>query len=214
MNTSFSVGDSAENVAENRRRFLDALGVPSDRLAIPQQRHTAVIRNVKAEGTYEQCDALTTTVPNVFLSVSIADCAPVFLFDAMKKIVACVHAGWRGTEQRILQKTIRTMLQEFGSKPGDVSAFIGPSAGQCCYEVGEDVAQRFDAEFVSRRNGKFYLDIKKANEEQLRNAVVPGTNIEVHEDCTICRTELYHSYRRDGDKSGRMMAIIGLSQQD
>ena len=150
----------------------------------------------------------------MFLSVSIADCAPVFLFDAMKKIVACVHAGWRGTEQRILQKTIRTMLQEFGSKPGDVSAFIGPSAGQCCYEVGEDVAQRFDAEFVSRRNGKFYLDIKKANEEQLRNAGVPGTNIEVHENCTICRTELYHSYRRDGDKSGRMMAIIGLSQQD
>ena len=106
------------------------------------------------------------------------------------------------------------MLQEFGSKPDELYAFIGPSAGQCCYEVGEDVAQRFDAEFVSRRNGKFYLDIKKANEEQLRNAGVPGTNIEVHEDCTICRTELYHSYRRDGDKSGRMMAIIGLSQQD
>jgi YfiH family protein len=212
MNTSFSVGDLAENVAENRRRFLDALGVPSDRLAIPQQRHTAVIRNVKAGGTYEQCDALITIVPNVFLSVSIADCAPVFLFDAVKKIVACVHAGWRGTEEGILHKTIRMMHEEFGSKPGDVSAFIGPSAGKCCYEVREDVAQKFEVEFVSRLDGKLYLDIKKANVEQLRNAGVPGSSIEVHEYCTICSTRLYHSYRRDREKSGRMMAIIGLNE--
>jgi hypothetical protein len=212
MNTSFSVGDSAENVAENRRRFLDDLEVPSDRLAIPQQRHTAVIRNAKAGGTYEQCDALMTAIPGVFLSVSIADCAPVFLFDAAKKIVACVHAGWRGTEQRILHRTIQMMHEEFGSKSRDVSAFIGPSAGECCYEVGEEVAQKFGAEFVSRRDGKLYLNIKKANEEQLRNAGVPGPNIEIHKDCTICSTQLYHSYRRNREKSGRMMAVIGLNE--
>lgn len=212
MNASFSVGDTTANVTENRRRFLDALGIPSDRLAIPQQCHSATVRNVKTAGVYELCDALMTNVCNVVLSVIVADCAPVFLFDAEKKAVACVHAGWRGTGQQILLKTIRSMQLEFGSNPEDIYAFIGPSAGQCCYEVGEDVSQNFDDEFLSCRNGKTYLDIKRANKEQLRTAGVPISNTEVHRDCTICGQEWYHSYRRDREKSGRMMAIIGLNQ--
>jgi polyphenol oxidase len=212
MNTSFSVGDKAEHVSENRRRFLDKLGVPANRLAVPQQRHTATIRKVSAEGTYEQCDALMTDVRSLFLSVSIADCAPIFLFDAGKKIVACVHAGWRGTEQDIVQKTVVSMHQEYGTLPEQVFAFIGPSAGQCCYEVGEEVAKKFDSAFVLRRNGTTYLDIKQANREQLRSSGVPGSNIEVHQDCTICTTGIYHSYRKDRDKSGRMMAVVGLHQ--
>ncbi len=211
MNTSFHVGDSAENVTENRRRFLNALGIPSDRLAIPQQRHTAIVGIVGAEGNYDRCDALITNVPEVFLSVTVADCAPIFLFDRTRKVVACVHAGWRGTEQQILQKTLVSMQQNFGSIPEEVYAFIGPSAGQCCYEVGEEVAQRFDPEFVIRRSGKIYLDIKRANQGQLRDAGVVGSTIEVNEDCTICKSEIYHSYRRDKEKSGRMMGIIGLN---
>jgi YfiH family protein len=212
MNTSFNVGDSARNVTGNRQWFLNALGVMPDRLAIPQQQHTAIVKKVSAEGTYEQCDALITNVSKVFLSVSVADCAPVFLFDRKKKVVGCVHAGWRGTEQRIVQKTLLQMQQDFGSAPVDIHAFIGPSAGQCCYEVGEEVARKFDVEFVLRRSGKIYLDIKRANNEQLRVAGVPGLNIEVHVDCTICNLEFYHSYRRDREKSGRMMGIIGLNQ--
>jgi polyphenol oxidase len=212
LNTSFNVGDAPECVEENRRRFLDTLGISPDRLAIPQQRHTATIRKVDAEGTYEQCDALTTNVRNLFLSVSIADCAPVFLFDAAKKIVACVHAGWRGTEQRILEETVVSMHQEYGSSPENIYAFIGPSAGACCYEVGEEVAEKFEPGFVSRRNGRIYLDIKQVNREQLRKNGTPGSNIEVHKDCTICSKGLYHSYRRDREQSGRMMAVIGLNR--
>ena len=211
MNTSYNVGDSERNVTTNRQLFLNVLGVAEHRLAVPQQRHTAIVKKVSAEGTYEQCDALVTNVPKVFLSMSVADCAPAFLFDMNKKVVGCVHAGWRGTEQRILQKTLLRMQEEFGSAPEEIYAFIGPSAGQCCYEVGEEVARKFDAEFVLRRSGTNYLDIKRANVEQLRAVGVPGPNIEVHADCTICNLEHYHSYRRDREKSGRMMGILGLN---
>lgn len=212
MNTSFSVGDATEFVTENRNRLFAALGVSPDRLAIPQQRHTAVVKNVTEGGTYEECDALVTDEPNVFLSVSVADCAPVFLFDKSNGVLACVHAGWRGTAQQILRNSVVRMQQEFGSKAVEIVAFIGPSAGQCCYEVGEEVAKQFDANFVHRRSGSIYLDIKKANVDQLRRAGVPASNIEVHRDCTICNPEVYHSYRRERQNSGRMMGVIGMRQ--
>ena len=211
MNTSFNVGDSNDNVTENRKRFLRALGVTPDHLAIPQQRHTASIKRINAAGTYPGCDALMTGVHNVWLSVSIADCAPILLYDAGKQAIAGVHAGWRGTEQRILFKTLLAMHEDFQSNAKDIFAFIGPSAGVCCYEVGKEVADKFDSEYVSHRDGKLYLDIKKANMAQLWDAGVPTSNIETQEDCTICSDRLYHSYRRDRERSGRMLAVIGLT---
>jgi len=212
MNTSFDVGDNPGNVEENRIAFLRQLGISPDQLAIPRQRHTATIKKITESGTYEECDALMTDIRDVFLSITVADCAPILLFDASKRVLASVHAGWRGTEKQILLKTILAMQQEFRSVPGDVYAFIGPSAGVCCYEVGEEVAEKFDSQFVVQRNGKLYVDIKKANEAQLQRAGVPGFNIETHNDCTICKKESYHSYRRDRERSGRMLAVIGLNQ--
>lgn len=212
MNTSFHVGDEAERVKGNRKIFLDALGIAPDHLAIPEQRHTAVVRNACTKGTYEECDALMTDVPGVFLSVSVADCAPVFLFDRSKKVVACVHAGWRGTAHHIVENTIHSMREEFGSDPGSVVGFIGPSAGPCCYEVGTEVAGQFDPEFVVRRSGTLYLDIRRANQAQFSHSGVPPESVEVLNDCTICKTEIYHSFRRDRQNSGRMMGVIGLNQ--
>ena len=211
MNTSLRVGDASDNVQENRRRFLNVLSLTPDRLAFAQQEHTANVRRISTPGTYERCDALMSDVPGVFLSVSVADCTPVFLFDASCRAVACIHAGWRGTEQGIVEKTVNSMQREFGSKPEEIHAFLGPAAGQCCYEVGADVAQKFDAGLVVDRHGKRYLDIKRANWQQLRTCGVPENNIEVHADCTICKSHLYHSYRRDRERSGRMMGIIGIN---
>ncbi|HEY6950828.1 MAG TPA: peptidoglycan editing factor PgeF [Bacteroidota bacterium] len=212
MNTSYSVGDAGEHVEENRKRFLAALGIPPDQVASPRQRHTATIRKISAAGAYEDCDALMTDTPNVFLSVTVADCVPIFLYDREQKIVACVHAGWRGTQQQILLNTIRTMKQEFGSLPETTLAFIGPSAAACCYEIGEDVAKQFGSEVLSSRGGKTYLDLKQANKMQLHLGGIPDVNIEVHEHCTICNLNIYHSYRRDRDRSGRMMGVIGMTQ--
>jgi polyphenol oxidase len=212
MNTSYSVGDKDENVSENRRIFFHALGVAPDRLAIPQQHHTPLIRRIEKPGTYPECDALMTDVPEVLLSVTVADCAPILLYDRKNQVIAGVHAGWRGTEQRILLKTLLAMHKEFHSEPKDIYGFIGPSARVCCYEVGREVAEQFDSECVFHRGGKLYLDIEKANNTQFRNAGVPVSNIETHEDCTICTNELYHSYRRDREQSGRMLAVIALTR--
>ncbi len=212
LNLSFNVGDARENVEENRNRFFETLGIPPDRIAIPEQRHTATIRTVTQPGQYKDCDALVTNVRGTYLSVSIADCAPIFLFDRKKEVVACVHAGWRGTEQRIVSQAIKLMTAEFGSEPTEILAFIGPSAGPCCYEIGAEVAGKFEEDYLSSRAGKIYLDIKKANSGQLRAAGVPDSNTEVLNDCTICGAERYHSFRRDRTKSGRMVAIIGMIQ--
>jgi len=214
MNTSYHVGDAAEYVSENRRIFLGLLGIPERQLAIPQQRHTAVVKNISAPGTYEYCDALMTNVANVYLSVSVADCIPIFIYDVSKKAVACVHAGWRGSEQKIVEKTLQRMGQVFGTEPDGVLAFIGPAAGKCCYEVGAEVAQKFDDEFIDRRAGKLYLDLKQVNWQQLRSVGVADSRIERHKDCTICNPASYHSFRRDRERSGRMMGIIGLNLQE
>jgi YfiH family protein len=210
MNLSFNVGDVREQVLENRRRLFALFGTTSDRVAVPRQQHTANSRRVSVGGSYEECDALMTDVANVFLAVSVADCTPIFLCDTVRQVVAAVHAGWRGTEQGILMRTMEALMSEYGSGPQNILAFIGPSAGSCCYEVGKDVADKFEEEFKSHRSNKIYLDIKSANKQQLIRSGIAEHNIEVSGDCTICNPALYHSYRRDKEKSGRMMGLIGI----
>jgi len=212
LNLSFSVGDAQANVEENRRRFFGAVGIDPQRTAIPRQRHTSAIRSAPRPGHYEECDALTTDVNGVYLSVSVADCAPVFIYDPDRRVLGCVHAGWRGTQKQIVSASVARMAKEYGSLPASLVTFIGPCAGSCCYEVGKDVAALFDEGCRSVRDGKIYLDLKKAIAAQLYSAGVPDSHVEVSDDCTICGTEYYHSFRRDGDKSGRMVAFIGMNQ--
>jgi YfiH family protein len=212
LNLSFNVGDKKENVEENRNRFFGALGIDSHRVALPRQKHTSTVRLATQPGVYEECDALVTNTPGIYLSVSIADCAPVLLFDPKRQAVGCVHAGWRGTERQIVSAAVARMISEFSSVPENILAFVGPCAGPCCYEVGEDVAGLFDKDFRSSRNGRMYLDIKKAVAAQLRSAGITDSHFEVLGDCTICGSEFYHSFRRDRDKSGRMAAVIGMNQ--
>jgi hypothetical protein len=155
---------------------------------------------------------LITNLRGVYLTVSIADCAPILLYDPKMQAVGCVHAGWRGTQKKILFDAVKRMKSEFHSDPADIFAFAGQCAGPCCYEVGTEVAELFDSGFRSSRNGKTYLDIKKANAAQLTSAGIPDANVEILPDCTICGAESYHSFRRDRELSGRMMALIGMSE--
>ncbi len=212
FNLSFNVGDDSENVKKNRKRFFDALGISENQIAFTRQQHTTNVVSVVQSGFNENCDALFTAKKNLFLAISIADCSPVILFDSQKNIIACIHAGWRGTAGRIVEKTIKQIQIEFGSLATDIVAFIGPSAGSCCYEVGQEVAEQFSKECViNKANGKFMLDVKRANMLQLLENGVLNSNIEVHLDCTI-HNELYHSFRRDGKESGRMIAVIGMKE--
>ncbi len=210
MNLSFSVGDAEENVQRNRELFFGALAIRPDELATQVQIHSGNVRVVSQPGNYPDCDAMITNQHRVFLCVSVADCVPIFLFDEKKMVVAGIHAGWRGTKAGIVSNTINLMKNEFGSDPAKIIAFIGPSASLCCYEVGEEVASQFEPKFVSRRDGKTFLEIKSANAAELIRSGVLASSIEVSPLCTISETDLLHSYRRDGDRSGRMMGVIGL----
>jgi YfiH family protein len=210
MNISFRVGDEDQNVGENRRRFLEGFGIAERHLAIPGQIHSATVRRAVTPGHVPECDGLITNVPGVVLSVTVADCLPILLADPETRAVGAVHAGWRGTAAGIAARAVEFLADYFGVRPSDLIAYLGPSARSCCYEVGEEVAALFDEPAVRTDQGKYYLDLRAANERQLLDCGVSPQNIESSPDCTISRPDLYHSFRRDGSRSGRMMAVIGV----
>ncbi|MFI5265108.1 MAG: peptidoglycan editing factor PgeF [Candidatus Kapaibacterium sp.] len=210
LNLSGHVGDEPENVEENRRRFYEAIGVSADaRIVYQNQVHSGNVNVVSgSEGIVRESDALVTAEPDVFLAVSIADCTPILLYDPVAKLIAAVHAGWRGTEQLVTITTLR-MLISLGAHAENIYAFIGASASGENYEVGAEVATLFEKEhYRELPNGKCLLDIKKANRDQLLIGGVPLEQIEISPRCTITDLNL-HSYRRDGKRSGRMFAVIG-----
>jgi YfiH family protein len=174
--------------------------------------HTAERRASEAD---EGFDAHITDKHSVALGVVTADCVPVLLIDRKKRIVAAVHAGWRGTAQRIVQKTVEKMSDDFGSKPEDMTAGIGPSIGQCCYEVDEKVIEPMEKEFgylnrfsVQKKENKWHLDLQMMNKEQLIETGLMPYNINIVNLCTSCHSDLFYSYRRDGAGTGRMMAVV------
>ncbi|MBW7889357.1 MAG: peptidoglycan editing factor PgeF [Bacteroidetes bacterium] len=212
FNMSYHVGDVPEQVAENRQHFFSFLGISKEQIAFPKQEHTNVVKIISAVENPVATDGLITSTVGLFLGISIADCTPLMFYDSEKKVIAAVHAGWRGTSKRIAEQTVQMLRKTFHSSPKNIYVFIGPSAGVCCYEVGEEVTAQFPKTcFLANGNGKYFLDVKKANFEQLLENEIPKEHIEIHSDCTISNSR-YHSYRRDGKHSGRMLAVIGLTR--
>jgi YfiH family protein len=209
LNLSFRVGDDPANVVRNRGIFFGGLGIPLASLAIPGQVHGSTVLLVDRPGEYPETDALITSVEGLFLCVSVADCVPVLLFDPLRNAIAAVHAGWRGTAAGIAAAAVEAMGAEFGSLPSGLFASIGPSASNCCYSVGDEVASRFPAAFVRTDGAARFVDLKGANRKQLLDAGLRPENVELSPYCTISNPTLFHSFRRDGVKSGRMMAVIG-----
>jgi YfiH family protein len=214
MNLSFNVGDDPENVRQNRSMFFGAVGILPDQVAYPGQIHSDIVQEAQGPGKLESCDALTTNQRDLYLAISVADCIPIFLYDPVAKCVAAVHSGWKGTEQGIVTKAIRAMSARYGTNARNLVAVIGPGAGACCYEVGEEVARRFPEEVVDRSDpAHTRLDLKRRNRDLLIDMGVSDANIEMSPDCTIVGKERYHSFRRDGNLSGRMLGVIGLKGQ-
>ena len=224
--------DTAENILENRRRFLKLF--PSENgewaLAGCWQVHGADARFVNtideakpaedALGDTIYCDAIASKTRGVLAGVKTADCVPILIGDPVTGAFAAIHAGWRGTLAEIATKTLKRMSESYNSKPGDVVVAIGPSAGSCCYEVGTDVIDAFrnafpgESLFFDTRPGHACIDLVKANREQLVSAGVDPDKINIAPLCTMCRTDLFFSYRREKNvhgKVGRLMSVIGLS---
>ncbi len=210
LNLSNAVGDDPENVSANRNLFFSRLGIDESRITFQKQIHSSVINYSPHPAHFDGCDAIFTDVKNNFLAVGVADCIPVFLYDPVSKVIAGVHSGWKGTHEKILTKTISEIIKKFGINPANLTAFIGPGICSEHYEVGEEVGILFDEKYKHRSNGKFYLDLKKDNYDQLINSGVKQNSIEVSGLCTFCEKNLLHSYRRDGVKSGRMFGVIGI----
>ena len=218
LNLGFNSGDIPENVIENRIRLCGALEINPDQLIFPKQTHTATVKTItndffdlgeEAQKYFlNETDAVITNLKGVCVAVKTADCVPVLLFDSKRKVVAAVHAGWRGTIQNIVFVTIQKMIKEFGTDPSDLIAGIGPSISPEVYEVGEEVWKQFDTEFYIASNpekaDKKLLDLWNANYQQLIKAGVPVKQIEVARTCTFSDPDRFFSARRDGIKTGRM----------
>lgn len=227
MNLSFGRGDQEENVQENYRRICDAAGFVYDGLVASAQDHHTYVRRVgaaeKGIGIYrprdlKSVDGLLTNESGITLVTYYADCVPLFFVDPVKRAVGLAHAGWRGTAGRIGEETVRRMTEEFGSRPQDILAAVGPSIGPCCYEVDEPVAREFLAmkdlkpeEFVTTKAGnKYMLNLWEANRRILQNAGVLPEHLSVTDLCTKCNHDLLISHRATGGKRGGMAAMMGI----
>ena len=180
-----------------------------------QQVHSDIVWNAHGLADREQeGDALITNEASLSVGVRTADCVPLLLLDSNKRAVAAVHAGWRGSAAELVRCTIHKMTREFGSLPGDVYAAVGPCIRSCCYEVGDEVAERFEKTFPEWRqtppkpNGKRSLDLAQANIRQMQAAGVPSHQIFDSCTCTCCQIETFFSYRREPGEPGRMTSSI------
>jgi YfiH family protein len=165
-----------------------------------------------------EADAVISDVPGLVVGVQVADCVPLLMADRHSRVVAAVHAGWRGTCANIAGTTVRAILNEFATAPADLVVAIGPSIGRCCYEVGPDVMDAFrragasDTQlaswFAASSPTHSRLDLWTVNHDQLVAAGVPSANVHSSNLCTKTHLEWFDSYRADGAKAGRMAALI------
>jgi YfiH family protein len=220
--------DAAENILENRRRFLKLF--PGQwTLAGCWQVHGAEVRAVlsvddakPAENTLGEtvyCDVIVSAAKGVLAGVKIADCVPILIGDPVTGAFAAVHAGWRGTLATAAIAGVERLAKDYDARSEDLRVAIGAAAGPCCYEVGSEVIEGFTSKFAygeklftPTRPGHALIDLLKANREQLISLGVKPERIHTAPLCTMCRTDLFFSYRKEKSihgKVGRLMAVIG-----
>jgi len=222
LNLGLHVGDEPQRVLENRRRLLAALGKAHSGAVLPQQVHGANVTVVTARdggagildagSAIAACDGLVTAEPGLALMALFADCAPVFFYSARRKVVGLAHAGWRGVVAGVAEAVLQVMAREFGVAEDEVQVAIGPCIGPCCYRIGTEVAQRFEERGLGQALSAHPLsvDLTCALRLQLQGRGVRPERVVSARTCTSCRGDLFFSHRRDGGRTGRMAAVIGL----
>jgi len=211
--TGFSIYKAdilTESEALNHKRILASqLGVHPEQMKCNKQVHGNNVVYMKRDSESTEADGIITDERGLLIYVKLADCAGILLFDPVKQIIAALHSGWRGTKQNIVKTGVNKLVETFSVNPNDLLAYVTPSASGKNYEVGWDVAEHFSEHIMPLGNGKYLFDNKSAITEQLKKCGLPQTSIEISDICTIADTD-YHSFRRDGVKSGRMAAYIQL----
>lgn len=216
FNLGYTVGDDPKNVTKNIELLQNSIDLKESKIVFPKQTHSSNVGIVENDqNLFHNTDALITNISGICIAIRTADCVPILLFDPKQKVVAAIHSGWKGTIQKISQKTIEIMQQQFGTKSQDIIAGIGPSIGPEVYEVGPEVAEQFHVEFGTghiimpiQNSDKGLLDLWKVNKIILQESGILEKNIEVAEMCTYSNPELFYSARRDGVKTGRLASGI------
>lgn len=210
LNVGFNTPEVKKVVTENRMRLGRALNLDSQQIAYAGQVHSNNVQTVSRGGTYPRTDALVTHVSGLTLAIQVADCAAVLLWDDLNNIIAAAHAGWKGAVGHIVPLTIKRMIS-LGAEPQQIKAYVSPCISFKNFEVGTSVAKLFPGKFVDYENfNKPHINIKGFITSQMEDSGVLRANIEVDEDCTIEKEELYYSYRREGKMSGRMAGLIRM----
>jgi len=224
MNLSFNRGDARENVLENFKRISESIGFDYKDIVMSMQTHTTNVLRVSKKDCgngitkklpYSDVDGLITNENQVVLSTFYADCVPLFFVDVKNKAIGLSHSGWRGTVERMGEKTIKMMEAEFGSNPNDIIVAIGPSICMDCYEVSEDVAVRFAHEFnnqdkilYKKNDEKYQLNLWEANKEVCQDAGIMEENIIMPDICTCCNPDLLYSHRASKGQRGNLAAFL------
>jgi YfiH family protein len=226
LNLALHVGDDPDKVLKNRKRLAQEIGIPLDQFTIARQIHSGTVTiisepmkgrgSTNQEDAVEATDAMVTDVPGICVIILVADCVPMLFFDPARNVIGAAHAGWRGTLQFIALHTVRAMEKDFGCSPQDILVGMGPSIGSCCYQVGPEVTAQVKAVLSSHqkyirhesKDGKGYLDLQKANRDQLVEAGIRRKNIETANQCTSHNAHIFFSYRHQHGETGRFGAGI------
>ncbi|HYQ57085.1 MAG TPA: peptidoglycan editing factor PgeF [Draconibacterium sp.] len=207
------------NVPGNKAKLAEALALEVGQMVFPDQTHSSCVADVQEipESIFSETDALVTNQSGLCLCVQTADCVPVLLFDPEAKVIAAVHAGWRGTVGGIVEKAVSKMINNYGVSAKNIVAAIGPSISPEVYEVGDEVVTAArktipNVETALHKNGtgKFHFNLWEANRQLLLKKGVLGQNIEVLGACSFSKAEKYYSARREGVDTGRMVSGIML----
>ncbi|PZE22641.1 peptidoglycan editing factor PgeF [Paenibacillus xerothermodurans] len=236
LNCGLHVGDAPPAVVANRARLAEALQIGLDACTYGEQVHGNEVQIVtkqhagagvdSRQSALQSKDAFITNEPGVFLHVMFADCVPLYFYDPVHRAVGLAHAGWKGTVLQIAKTTVEAMSVAYGTQANQLYAAIGPSIQSCCYEVDDTVISRVSETMLALSigndqtqslpvyqtlpNGKYKLSLQQLNRQIMIKAGIVPTNIEISSLCTSCRTDLFFSHRKEGGKTGRMAAWIGL----
>lgn len=228
MNLSFHRGDDPDAVMENHRRFADAVGYDYRKLVFSDQVHKTDIykvtekdagKGIMRDTDIREIDGLMTNVPGIPLMTFYADCVPVFFYDPVKKVVAMNHSGWKGTVAKISRCMLSRLKEEYGTEASDLICAVGPSICKDCYEVSEDVAKQFmdayteaqvDEIVYDKGDGKYLLDLHRANYYNLVDSGVLPEKIDVTNICTCCNSDVLFSHRASHGLRGNLGAVIML----
>jgi polyphenol oxidase len=223
LNLGGTVGDSRENVVENRRRLFNSVGRRVETIFDVWQVHGVDVictHNPRPlESDHQKADAILTDDPKVTLFMRFADCVPILLHDPKENVIGIAHAGWMGTVHDIAGHVIRAMQENYGCKPENILAGVGPSICPDHYEIGENVLEQVYSSFnepdhssvIKMSNGKMYLDLWEAN--RIKLAKLGVEKIQISRECTACNNTEWYSHRAENGNTGRFGALIALNEK-